>query len=115
MIFKSDKSNRVRCADCKWLGREHTCWVCANPSCTALSIVSLQRMSRRMVLAPRVYFSFSSIETSMPISADDVRLLHGLIQGVEKGATGAFTARQLPIEKYQLVLDRFLAIKNKSI
>lgn len=52
----------------------------------------------------------------MPIlSADDVRLLHGLVQGVEKEATGAFTARRLPIEKYQLVLDRFLAIKNKKL
>lgn len=112
----SDKSERVRCADCKWLGREYTCWVCTNPSCTAQSIVPLQRMNRRMVLASRVCFSFSSTETSMPIlSADDVRLLHGLVQGVEKEATGAFTARRLPIEKYQLVLDRFLAIKNKKL
>ena len=115
MTFKSDKSNRVRCADCKWLGREHTCWVCTNPSCTAHSIVPLQRMNRKMVLAPRVCFSFSAADISPVLSVEDIRLLHGLIQGTEKGATGAFTARQLPIEKYQLVLDRFLAIKNKPI
>ena len=113
---KCDMSGTVKCADCKWLAKEHNGWECSNPLCTAKALVTHQRMSRRVVLAPRVCFSFSSAETSMPeLSADDVRILHGLIQGVEKGATGAFTARQLPIEEYQLVLDRFLAIKNKSV
>lgn len=105
---KRDMNGTVKCADCKWLAREYNGWVCSNPCCTAKSLATHRRMSRRTVLAPRVCFSFSSTETSMPeLSADDVRLLHGLIQGVEKGATGAFTARQLPIEEYQLVLDRF--------